>query len=334
MSNVISSHPNSLVTPLVNAEDKKNTNNIASPFQTQQKMSDNLQGLQNNPASLNEFFPSAKGMQALASIEHNQRLYAYSNTMSLSLTTKEGDVVKVDFMQLYAQFQEYKHEQLQETGLQGVRMFESKQAMEVTAFEEKFAFSVEGDLNEAELKAIFDVFEKVGDLASSFFGGNIEEAFQKAVDMDIDMGQLQSFNLDLQRIEVHASSYQQAAAYQEVKQQSINNETVGINAEKSAEEMPDLPVYLQTMQGVVSRLDEQFENAREIFEELMSGMLQQKSPEESLQSDWLEKLQYFHNQLAEVANLDAVTLKPSGVEISSLQVDIKGVEETLLFKSD
>ena len=83
---------------------------------------------------------------------------AYSHTMTLSLETKQGDSVQVDFRQLFAQYQSYQQQQSSESGPQGARLFESREAMEATAFEERFGFAVQGTLNEEETQAIFKVF--------------------------------------------------------------------------------------------------------------------------------------------------------------------------------
>jgi len=325
MSNIINNNSSVHHAPLLaNIEAKKNPSNITSSVDVQQQIqkqvNDKSQEWQNKVTHQDEFSPTAKGLQAAASVENSQSLYSYSQTMSMELTTREGDVVKLDFRQLYAQYQESKHERLQEQVPQGVRMFDSKQAMEATAFEERFAFSVEGHLNEDELQAILNVFEKVDDLARSFFGGNIEEAFQKAVSMDIDMEQLQSFNLDLQRTEIQATSYQQVAAYQGVEQQSLKGDVAAAAKDADNEgKVSDLPPYLQKMQDVIASLDEQFEMARQTFEELMSGVLFQQHPE-TPQSSWFDRLQNFHNQLSEAANLNKTTLAPSGLEVTPLQV--------------
>lgn len=318
MDNSISNNPNALAQLLGNgkADPKGNPNDLTGLMRAQQEASQKAQGLQSKFAPQDEFMPSSKGMQAAAAMESFQDAYAYSQTMSMELTTREGDTVKVDFRQLYAQYQEYKSEQKQEEGPKGVRQFESRDAMEMNAFEEKFAFSVEGDLNEAELKAVFDVFEQVDGLANEFYNGNIEEAFQKAVDMNVDMGQLQSFSLDLQRTETRATSYQQAAAYQGVQQQptaDVAAENVETPEEKGVS-VSDLPPYLQKWQEAIGNMEEQFESARAAFDQIMSGVLSQRFPEQDSQPGWYERVQAFHDKLAEAAGLDKNTLVPSTAE--------------------
>lgn len=262
-----------------------------------------------------EFTPSPQGVRAAAAMQHYQAAYQYSETMSLQLQTKEGDVVNVNFRQLFAYYESYKEEQAAaEEGPKGVRYFESREALETTQFEEHFAFSVEGDLNENELKAIFDVFEQVDELATSFFNGDIEKAFQQAVEMDVDFAQLQSVDLDLQRTETVATSYQQAATYQGVQQ--AGQPAIEDNGESEDVSVADLPTYLQRMQQAVESLDAFFEEARTAVEEFMAAVTSQRDPENQEPSTWLERIRNFHEMLLEKAGLDKTTLSPSGVEIN------------------
>ncbi len=80
----------------------------------------------------------------------------------------------------HSKYQEQKTEQSAELAPKGTQYFESKEVMEATYFEERFGFSVQGDLNDDELAAIFKVFEQVDELANNFFDGNIEKAFQQS----------------------------------------------------------------------------------------------------------------------------------------------------------
>ncbi|HHT00026.1 MAG TPA: hypothetical protein ENK73_04125 [Thiomicrospira sp.] len=249
------------------------------------------------------YAPSKQGAMAAARIEQVERAYQYSETMSMQLTTKEGDQVTVDFRQLYAQYQSYSEAQAGEQGPQGVRYFESKEALEMTQFEEQFGFAVQGDLNEDELKAIFDVFEQVDSLANQFFDGNIEKALQQAEELNIDFGQLDSFKLELTQTESLATSYQQAAVaqYNDVQQQSSEHE----QPEQNGADVSELPPYLQQWQDAIERLDEQFKNAQEVLNGFMGEVTAQRFPEQDSPNGWLERVRVFHEQLIEMAKSDS-----------------------------
>ncbi|UQB41724.1 hypothetical protein JX580_08595 [Thiomicrospira microaerophila] len=229
-----------------------------------------------------------------AAVQRYQAAYQYSETMSLQIETREGDKVTVDFRQLYMQYQEFNRQQMTEQGPKGVRQFESREMLEMTALEERFAFSVEGDLNEDELRAIFEVFEQVDELANNFFNGDIEKAFQQAIDLKIDFGQLKSINLDLTRSETRAVSYQQGALaqYRDVQK-------AGESAEKYGVEMGELAPYLQAWQSAIEKLDELFANSQKMFDDMMAGSLAQRFPEQDSREGWFERVQKFHQELAE-----------------------------------
>lgn len=244
-----------------------------------------------------EFSASEKGRITAARMGQIEQAYQYSETMSLQLTTKEGDKVSIDFRQLYAQYQSYKEMQSQQDGPTGVRYFESREVMETTQFEERFAFSVQGDLNEDELAAIYNVFEQVDELANEFFGGNIEKALEKAVELEVDFGQLQSVQVNLTQTESMATRIQQAALNQ--------YETVKEEAEKAqadeAVDMDVLPDYLQRWQSAIETLDTHFANANDIFDDMLSGVTAQRFPDQGDRPTWLERVKEFHQQLVEYA---------------------------------
>lgn len=244
------------------------------------------------------FTPSSQGrVQAARSQQFEQSLH-YSETLSLQLTTREGDKVTVDFQQLYSQYQLYKEAQTAEAGPQGVRFFESREAMEASAFEEHFAFAVKGDLNDEELSAIFDVFEQVDELAGTFYEGDLEGALQQAMDLNLDAGQLQSMQLNMSQTMTAVTRHQQSAMaeYQQVQNMGERPETPSRGMEK-------LPDYLMRWQQTVERMEALFESSRAFVNELMGASLaqQEKTSGEAVAGNWLEKIQNFHDRLGAFA---------------------------------
>ncbi|WP_019895785.1 hypothetical protein [Hydrogenovibrio halophilus] len=252
------------------------------------------------------FSPSAQGLQAMAKSSSFEQSLSYSHTMTLNLQTREGDSVQVDFRQLYAQYQSYQANQSAESGPQGARLFESREAMEATAFEERFGFSVQGDLNDDELDAIFDVFERVGKLADEFFNGDVEKAFEQAQSLEIDFGQLKSMDLNLEKTQTMAQRYQQTQAYQQ-------GEAPKANEKGEASDVGKLPEYLQEWQGVIERMDEHFAQARESVDKMMASIMGQREEvateegedgaSKASPANWLERVQGFHDRLAEAFGL-------------------------------
>lgn len=254
------------------------------------------------------FTPSAQAVKA-ASVEQKQSAYSYSQTMKLNLTTQEGDTVSVDFRQLYAAYQSYEKQQSAEQGPSGTKYFESTSQLESSKFQERFGFSVNGNLNKDELKAISSLFKQVDQLANHFYQGNIEKAFQKAANMKIDFGQLKNVDLNLQKTETQAVSYQKAATYQQVEQATTQPQAkeASVNA---------LPPYLHRIQNVIDDIDKQFKNARNVTESVLAAVVATHFPKEGDQSAWLERINKLHNLLVKGVPLDPVTMKPVG-EVST-----------------
>ena len=288
MSNVITPNTDNLASLLGN---KNSGFSLKDLMQAQQE----AKGQVASPMDKKGFEPSQKGLQAVSAIQHYQSSYSYSETMSLTLKTQEGDSITVDFRQLYAEYQESKFEMYAENSPSGARYFESTEQMEATHFEEQFGFSVQGDINDEELEAIFSVFEQVDALANNFFNGNIEQAFQQAVEMDIDFSQLQSVDLNLQQTETYSESYQQAATYETVEQATQTAETT----EFIEPSIADLPPYLQQLKGVVDELDKQFVDAESVMDEFIASVTTSKFPDQAEDPTWLDRIRAFHEQLPE-----------------------------------
>src|SRR5690606_10448912 len=67
---------------------------------------------------------------------------------------------------------------------------------------QSFSLSIEGDLSEDELGAINDLLGRVNDLAGQFFNGNLDTAFNQAMNMGYDAEQIGSFSLNLAQAEI------------------------------------------------------------------------------------------------------------------------------------
>ncbi len=300
-SNIISQDP-ALAKSLFNTDGKADKSNAGSTLGAPDLVRSQL----NQPTmKQDQFLPSEQGKMAASRMTQFESMYQYSESMSLQLTTREGDTVSIDFRQLYSEYQSYRNEQSAQTAPTGVRYFESTEAMESTAFEEQFAFAVNGDLNEDELKAIFDVFEQVGKLANSFFDGDIEKALEQAMTLEIDFGQLQSFQLNLTQTETKAASYQQAAVAEYDAVQETESD-YGVN-------MSDLPPYLAQWQMAIEKLDVQFSDGQKTFDEMMGDVVAQRFPDQDSRTGWLARVQEFHGRLAEYAASQKVELE-AGVQ--------------------
>lgn len=62
-----------------------------------------------------------------------------------------------------------------------------------------FHISVEGELDEDELAAINDLLSQVGDLSETFFAGDVEAAFEQALEIGFDESEIAKFSLNLRQ---------------------------------------------------------------------------------------------------------------------------------------
>jgi len=65
--------------------------------------------------------------------------------------------------------------------------------------------SVNGDLNEQEQEAINAMMEDLQDLSKTFFGGDLDEAFEQAQELSLDSEQLVAFSMDLRQTKTIAT---------------------------------------------------------------------------------------------------------------------------------
>lgn len=183
-------------------------------YQTVNLIADGLQELGENlfGASLDasSTAPATNRIEA----SHTQVAFARSQSFDMEIVTKEGDKIKI-------QVQAGQSFDGQLTGLRSDAL-EAEMVEANYSSANNFAFSVEGDLNEGELAALNDLFSQVNDVASSFYGGDVEAAFNQAMSLGIDPDQLASVAVNMNQSESVAvrSTY---ASVQNMAGQGANN---------------------------------------------------------------------------------------------------------------
>ncbi len=132
--------------------------------------------------------------------------------------------------------------------------------MEMYGFSEQsssgYSFSVEGDLNEAEMTAIEDLLEQVNGLADEFYDGDLATAFDMALDLESDGDQIAQFSLNMRQ--------QQNYQYSGVTQYSADPPLPkGL--------MQPLGQFAQGLQGAVDTANE-FQQPKELLKSLFEQM--------------------------------------------------------------
>ncbi|WP_331346754.1 DUF5610 domain-containing protein [Cellvibrio sp. UBA7661] len=169
----------------------------ASPSKTESEIVKTAAPKASSPAKLDvpDFLPAAGAVPAANSyMGYGNYEYGRAREFSFELRTKEGDIVtiKASSSEGFAV----------EAG-RASRGNQSVSAMNASySSSESFSFSIEGELNEDELAAINDLLGRVNDLAGQFFEGNLDSAFEQAMNLGYDAEQIGSFSLNLAQAEI------------------------------------------------------------------------------------------------------------------------------------
>lgn len=106
---------------------------------------------------------------------------ASQNTFSFELETADGDKIEILVSALKAA-------EVQKDG---------DSLVVQSAQKNQFELSIDGELDADELKAINELLNQVNSVADSFFSGNVEQAFDQALNMGFNSKEIQSFSLKL-----------------------------------------------------------------------------------------------------------------------------------------
>ncbi|MCW9047287.1 MAG: DUF5610 domain-containing protein [Gammaproteobacteria bacterium] len=117
--------------------------------------------------------------------------FEQSKEASIEIVTQDGDKIEVS----YSAFIESASSQSYSRNQQGSSASYELSSVSSSAFQ----FSVQGELDEGEQQAINELLNKVGDLASQFFNGDVQAAFNSAMQLGFDSEELKSFALDFQQ---------------------------------------------------------------------------------------------------------------------------------------
>ena len=141
-----------------------------------------------------------------ASVNISQAQYvSMTSNAEYKFTTAEGDEVSISFADAF--------ESQSASGYQQNSNSESFASSSSQSRQVSFSMSVNGDLNEQEQEAINAMMEDLQDLSKTFFGGDLDEAFEQAQELSLDSDQLVAFSTDLRQTKTIAT----VKSYEEYK---------------------------------------------------------------------------------------------------------------------
>ena len=221
---------------------------------------------------INELEDEVLGKSEAASGIIAQQLFAQNmnaEQAGLVIRTKDGDEVSLYFGQArqVSYNASYTYNAPINTGsgtsaTSDSASFSYNQSLQYTEYS-GVSFAVKGDLDEGELTAISDLLKQITDVSRSFFDGDIETAFNKALELGFDENELVGFSLQLDRKQVS----EKIAAYQQ-------NESEVDNKEALRKQLEPLKAYVEQLKSMQDLLDKTLEVGTD-YSKVINGVINQ-----------------------------------------------------------
>lgn len=201
-----------------------------------------------------------------------QRLTAKSETFDMEIKTRDGDRLKVSVAQASANWS-------------NTPSADGKSITSGSLQIGGWQVEVEGELDEGERKALEDLFGQVQDISNKFYSGDLNGAFDRAMQLDMDSEQLASMSLRLTQTSVRqASDAYGSVAEQGGQPASAVNGTLADYAKSLLDALRSTDQITADAKGTLEQLleggfslDERFdqaalEKAKTLNERLLDGM--------------------------------------------------------------
>lgn len=210
--------------------------------------------------------------------------YTRETSANVEIFTKDGDKVTIGFgslqsLELNQQLlssaevparerkEKEETEQQEASNNQEENQSSTNQSRETLSYYERqgLSFSVEGELDDDEKAAIADFLGDVKGLTDSFFKGDIEDAFNKALDLGFNDQELTGYALQLSKVE----QVQVIQTYGAVSQyRDSQNQDEAVNPAKQIKPIAD---YLKEMMSVLEKSNEVLQDKSQ-YEKLLPGL--------------------------------------------------------------
>ena len=208
--------------------------------------------------------------------------YQEAETLSLKVTTQDGDEVTINFAKNSQYESSFGIEQDQQGNTQSLFNISRNESS-------SYQFSVEGDLDNDEIDALQDLIKDVNEISNEFFDGDVQKAFDMASEFRMDKTELASMNLRLTQSEQTTA----VAKYSEVE----NLDNPSMNPEKRLGHM------MQNMNGAADKPELGFIHdasslSREILSSLVTQDIRYKDSDEPERARYDANLDSMNNLLA------------------------------------
>ncbi|MGG2397356.1 DUF5610 domain-containing protein [Pseudomonas sp. SH1-B] len=165
---------------------------------------DTYSRIQDGLADLDKRFgataPGSSGEVAVAG--YRERFSALAETFDLSITTRDGDRLRVSVAQASANWSQSSFAASSDGKSSSVVASSQSGSLQIGGWQ----VSVEGELDDDEIKALETLFSQVQDLSDKFYAGDLAGAFDRAMALDMDGEQLASMSLRLTQTSVRQAT--------------------------------------------------------------------------------------------------------------------------------
>ncbi|RMH85015.1 hypothetical protein EA796_10720 [Pseudomonas sp. AOB-7] len=164
---------------------------------------DTYQRIQDGLGDLDRRFGAvapASGSLALAG--YSERFSALAETFDLSVTTRDGDRLRISVAQASASWSQSSFAAASNGSGTAVTASSQSGSLRIGGWQ----VSVEGELDADEVKALEKLFSQVQELSNQFYAGDLAGAFDRAMALEMDGEQLASMSLRLTQTSVRQAT--------------------------------------------------------------------------------------------------------------------------------
>jgi hypothetical protein len=192
-------------------------------------------------------------------LNFSSELYAQSSKSSdISITTRDGDKVTISFSDIQEASQSQRYSNFGDQGT-------SYESASSSYREMSFSYSIEGDIDEDEQKAISALIKDVNTLQKEFFNGDVNKAFEYAQTLGFDDEQISEFSFDLYKTQTTMVSQ----AYSEVANFAEDSPA---KTDKQLRPLLDFVAQLQDLQTIADKvLSKQEDNFTKLFDKVFTA---------------------------------------------------------------
>ena len=243
--------------------------------QVAKNVDDTYDRIQSGLADLDKRFApqQAPSAQYLATAKREQ-FSAVAQTFDLNITTRDGDRLRVSVAQASAAWSQSSAVSAGDGNGHAAAAAGRSGSVQIGAWQ----VEVEGELDADEIRALEDLFGQVQTLSDQFYAGDVAGAFDRALALKMDGGQLASMSLNLTQTSVR----QVTESYGAVSGQGVS----AIN--------PDFQDYVQGLVEALRSAREQFAAPEQLLKSALDGGF---SIDERFSQEQLEKARVLNDNL-------------------------------------